>query len=263
MGAIGGGVSGIATGALLSGGLQIGSLALSGLAATGIGAAIAAPLLIGSILLGKAKQRRADEKVVDTYWVEYSRVLKELTSGVNADRITGDDALAQAVEARQTAVDLIGQIKTKSVRESRLRNQIPQIDAVDLRNLQDAVAAQRTRLADQSAALDRRRDLDSRLTPEFATGGVVPGPFGARVNAVVHAGEVVLNQQQIGSDTLADAGVPGMRSGGSGSGYVIENNITLIAGTDTQDQFFVNGVTSRNTRGALANSMSKVLRYGG
>jgi hypothetical protein len=266
LGAIGGGVTGIATGALLSGGLQIGSLALSGLAAMGVGAAIAAPLIIGSILLGKAKQRKADEKVVDTYWVEYSRVLRELTGGVNADRITGDDALVQAAEARQTAVDLIGQIKTKSVRESRLRNQIPQIDAVDLRNLQNAVSEQRARLADQSAAVDRRRDLDSRLVPEFATGGVVPGPFGAKVPAYLHAGEVVLNQQQIqqiGADTLADAGVPGVKGGNGGGGYVIENNITLIAGTETQDQFFVNGVTSRNTRGALASSMSRVLRYGG
>jgi hypothetical protein len=168
------------------------------LGALGPIALAAAPIaIVGSILLGKAKQRKADERVVDTYWVEYSRVLKELTAGVNTDRIMGDDALSQAAEARQTAVDLIGQIKTKSVRESRLRNQIPQIDAYDLKNLQDAVAAQRSRLAQQGADMNRRRDLDSRLMPEFATGGIVPGPFGARTNIIAHAGEVVLNQQQI------------------------------------------------------------------
>jgi hypothetical protein len=244
----------------------LGALGPAALAAAGPLALIAAPLVVGSILLGKAKQRKADEKVVDTYWVEYSRVLKELTSGVNSDRIMGDDALAQAAEARQTAVDLISQIKTKSVRESRLRNQIPQIDRYDLKNLQDAVAAQRTRLAQNADDLMRRRDLDSRLVPEFDTGGVVPGLFGAKVPAYVHAGEVVLNNQQraaIGDDTLADAGVPGVRGGGSGglaSGQPIE--VVLIAGTETQDQFYVNGVSSKNTRGATAQTMNRILRYG-
>jgi hypothetical protein len=223
-----------------------------------------AGLLVGSILLGKAKQRRADEKVVDTYWVEYSRVLKELTAGVNTDRITGDDALAQAAEARRNAVDLIGQIKTKSVRESRLKNQIPQIDAHDLANLRAAVEAQKTRLANQSADLDARRNLDSRLVPEFATGGVVPGPFGSRVPAVLHAGEVVLNARQqaaVGYEALADAGVPGLAGNSGGTGYVIENNITLVAGTETQDQFYTNGVTSRNTRKATADAFKTILRY--
>ena len=156
------------------------------------------------------------------------RVLKELTAGVNTDRIMGDDALSQAAEARQTAVGLIGQIKTKSVRESKVpRNQIPQIDAHDLSNLRSAVTAQRERLATQSSDLDARRTLDSRLVPEFATGGVVPGPFGSRVPAFLHAGEVVLNARQqaaVGYDALADAGVPGL-SAGSGQGYVIENHV--------------------------------------
>lgn len=263
LGQAGGAIGSIAIGSAVSG---VGLFGLSALATTGIGAAIAAPLIIGSILLGKAKQRKADESVVDTYWVEYGNVLNQLTAGVNSDKIMGDDALAQGAEARQTAVDLISQIKTKSVRDSRLKNQIPQVDATNLKALQEAVATQRTRLADQETTMNNRRDLDSRLVAEFAVGGVVPGPFGARTNIIAHAGEVVLNQQQIqeiGQGTLSDAGVPGMRGGnggGSGQGPV---EVTFVMGTDTADQVFVSGMQSKNTRGATASTVSRIMRYGG
>jgi hypothetical protein len=266
---VAGNILGSAGGALATGFVTsslglMGSGTAAALFSNPITAIAGAGLLVGSILLGKAKQRKADERVVDTYWVEYSRVLKELTAGVNTDRIMGDDALSQAAEARSTAVDLIGQIKTKSVRESRLRNQIPQIDAHDLTNLRSAVEAQRTRLANQAKDLDARRNLDSRLVPEFATGGVVPGPFGSRVPAVLHAGEVVLNARQqaaVGYNALADAGVPGL-AGDSVGGSQIPNIVIINEiGTESQDRMFINGMTSRNTRKATAQTLSTILKY--
>jgi hypothetical protein len=224
-----------------------------------------AGLLVGSILLGRAKQRKADEKVVDTYWVEYSRVLKELTGGVRNDSIMGDDALRQAAEARETAVGLIGQIKTKSVRESRLKNQIPQIDAHDLRNLQNAVAEQRTRLTDNELAMKRRSDLDSRLVAEFSSGGVINGAYGSRQALIGHAGEVILNARQraaVGDDELAAAGVPGIRGGAGGAGNLPPINIQYIAGTKEQTEVVINGLKSPNASRAFQEKLSTVLRYG-
>jgi hypothetical protein len=268
LGSAGGIAGGIATASILAGAKAgvsgiFGSALGLGAAAGPLALAAAPALIIGSILLGKAKQRRADERVVDTYWVEYSRVLKELTAGVNSDRINGDDALSQAAEARQTAVGLIGQIKTKSVRESRLRNQIPQIDAHDLRNLQNAVAEQRTRLADQSASLKRRSDLDSRLYAEFSSGGVIGGAYGSRQALIGHAGEVILNARQraaIGDDELAAAGVPGVRGGAGGTGNVPPIVVINEMGTQTQDRLFINGMRSHNTKQAHREALAN-LRY--
>jgi len=213
-------IVGGAGGALLGIGLTAVPTALAG-ATTGLAGATAAlfsnpitaavggVLLIGSFLLGKAKQRKADEAKVDTYWVEYMNVLKELTARVNADRINGDEALAQAAEARSTAIDLISQIKTKSVRESRLRNQIPDVDRLFLEPLKEAVERQRKRGA-----------RVNQLIPEFAVGGIVPGIDVGRdsVLAWLRPGEVVLTKQHqalLGGDrTFAQIGVPGFAQGG-------------------------------------------------
>jgi hypothetical protein len=213
-------IVGGAGGALLGIGLTAVPTALAG-ATTGLAGATAAlfsnpitaavggVLLIGSFLLGKAKQRKADEAKVDTYWVEYMNVLKELTARVNADRINGDDALAQAAEARSTAIELISQIKTKSVRESRLAHQIPDVDRLFLEPLKEAVERQRKRGA-----------RVNQLIPEFAVGGIVPGIDVGRdsVLAWLRPGEVVLTKQhqaRLGGDrTFAQIGVPGFAQGG-------------------------------------------------
>jgi hypothetical protein len=212
-------------------------------------------LLVGSVLLGKAKQRKADESVVDTYWTKYAQVTDALTRDVRANRIDGDSALAQAMAARQEAIDQINQIKTKSVRESRLRNQIPQIDNGSLATLKAAIRDQ-----------GKRRDLMGRYVPEFAAGGIVPGPFGSKVPVYAHAGEVILNQQQIrrlGSGALAEAGVPGVK-GDSGSGV---GNITLTPqfelhiGTQTHDELIQKGLLRKNNHKALGQALTNTLRY--
>lgn len=213
LGAAGGGLLGIgltAAPAALAGATGGLSGAVAGLFSNPITAVVGGALLVGSFLLGKAKQRKADEAQVDTYWVEYMNVLKELTTRVNSDRISGDDALTQAAEARSTAVALISQIKTKSVRESRLANQIPDVDRLFLKPLQDAVERQR-----------KRGGRINNLIPEFATGGVVPGIDRGKdeVLALLKPQEVVLNRVQqtrikaiAGDDVFARAQVPGFNS---------------------------------------------------
>lgn len=209
-----GGIAGSLLGFTGTAGALIGAGASTGFAASAaaffsnpITAVIGGALLVGSYFLGKAKQRKADEKLVDTYWVEYMNRLKELTSQVNADRLQGDTALEQAAQSRAEAVGLISQIKTKSVRESRLANQIPDVDRLFLEPLKDAVERQR-----------KRQGRVNQLIPEFATGGIVPGIDRGHdsVLAMLRPKEVVLNQVQqtrikeiAGADVFAQARVPG------------------------------------------------------
>lgn len=237
LGGIGGSLGGLvlaaSTGAL--GGSLGSAFALSG--ALGPAALIAAPLLIGaSILLGRAKQRKQDEPLADSYWVAYKDRLIELTSAVKRGSIDGDDALAEAAKARAEAVAAISSIKTKSVRESRLRNQIPDVDRLFLEPLKQAAADQKNRVS-----------LASKLIPEFAVGGVVPGAPGEPRLILAHGGEIIANPRQQTPelvDAAARAGVPGLRDmQGAGTGTK-EMQVTLVIGTDAQNQMFVNGANS-------------------
>jgi len=226
-----GGGAGIAG---ILGGLGVGgtNAAILGSSAAGLltnpfTAIIGAGLLVGSYFLGKAKARKADEKLVDTYWVEYMETLKQLTKDVDANRIAGDSAMQQALASRAQAVDLISQIKTKSVRESRLRNQIPDVDRLFLEPLKDAIERQKARGANVT-----------RITPEFATGGhvgrLLKASEGLRVTSGrgwphddvavrVSRDEAILNPIQIarlgtmmgtsGDAVLKAAGVPGYAGG--------------------------------------------------
>lgn len=255
---VAGNILGSAGGALATGFITS-SLGLMG---TGTAAALfsnpftaiaGAGLLVGSVLLGRAKQRRADESLVDTYWVEYREIADKLTRDVRANRIDGDSALAQAMAARQQAIDQIGQIKTKSVRESRLRNQIPQIDNSSLARLKEAISAQGI-----------RRDLAGRWVPEFATGGYMPYDGFARL----HAGEVILNanqQMRVGQQALASAGVPGLggnSGGGSGQPQIVVE-LTNVIGTQEQSEIIIGGINHPSARKPLGQALSNLARYGG
>lgn len=241
-------------GGLLAGGGLAGLLVGKGALAAGLGGgafggaaaafltnpftiAAGAALLVGSFFLGRAKQRRADEKQADTYWVEYSNALDKLTKDVRANRIDGDDALVQAAAARQQAIDQINTIKTKSVRESRLKNQISDVDRLKLEPLRQAVAEQK-----------RRKDFDSKLIPEFATGGRVPGSPNEKRLILAHGGELIANLSQQTPELIAaarGAGVPGVAgSKTTGASPSQALYVEVLLGTETQDQIFVNGARS-------------------
>jgi tape measure domain-containing protein len=278
LGGVGGGLLGGAAGVALG--------AIGGAAGTfGAAAAafltnpitlVAAPLLLlGGYLLGKAKQRKQDERTADTYWVTYMEDLKRLTADVKSDRISGSEALRAAYESRQRAIDQINTIKTKSVRESRLRNQIPDVDRLFLEPLKQAADAQK-----------RRGDTERLLVPTFSTGGSVmqafrgrvPGHFDRRDDKLIRVSgnEVVLTPQQWMPITeyLKVARVPGFESGGfagdtlarAAAPALAPQQITLeadiVLGDATAEGVVVRAVRRSGGRAAVIGEVRREIRDG-
>lgn len=212
-GLLGGGAVGlgISYGASVFGALGggFGALGPAALAALGPAALIGAPLIAAAILLGRAKQRRTDEATSGDSLQRAIDEIKELKRQADTGQLT---SIAQA-ESSFTAIhrQFINetlQLKTKSVRESRLNNQgdiTPPLHPDSLRAL-----FERETLPAVIAA-NRRRGVFDRLLPEFDTGGLIPrtGPIYA------HERELILNLKQqrtiagmAGSDVFVRAGVP-------------------------------------------------------
>lgn len=112
-------------------------------------------------------------------------------------------------------IQQISGLKTKSVRESRLTNQVR-----DLRKVFDA------EIPPEVEAQRKRRIVGERLIPEFALGGIVPGrDFGRdSVLSFLTPGEMVLTKAQqsaiatmAGGGIFQRAGVPdaGINTGGA------------------------------------------------
>jgi hypothetical protein len=212
LGGIGGALGGLVAGTALAGG-SLGSLgtlfSLSG--ALGPAALIAAPLLIaGGILLGKAKQRHQDEEASGVMLKQALDGIDQLAAGISSDQIDG--AQARSIFDTQilaTFQQQIRTLKTKSVVESRLKNQVRDLNAVYEARIPPLIADQQTRRANQAsfAAIDRR------LVPQFAIGGISSGGL-----AVLHPNEMVLtpgHQAMLrligGNDVFERIGVPGVQ----------------------------------------------------
>jgi hypothetical protein len=211
LGGIGGGIAGIGVGIGAAVGLAGGGLLAGALAATGFGL-LALPFIVGAVLLGKAKQRRTDEAAADAIWVSERDQIRQLIQAVNADRIDGVSALAEAQALRGATVQQLSQIKTKSVRESRLSNQLRDLDNTVIAELRAAVERQA-----------RRQGVRGGLVPEFQSGGYVQGVDMGRdsVLARVRPGELVLTKQhqrsiqsRAGQDIFEEIGLPGYQRGG-------------------------------------------------
>lgn len=224
LGNILGGIGGSAVGLGLAFGSSVlgagGTFGAAALAALGPAALIGAPLLIGALLLGKAKQRRADESASGDFLQQAIDAINNLKLDVQADRIQGTEA--RPIFENQILATFIAQIntlKTKSVRESRLTNQVR-----DLRNLFESSVVPAI-----TAQLLRKTNA-SQLIPEFAFGGMVPG-FDRGYDSVLsylRPGEMVLtvNHQNAikglaGGDVFNRVGVPDapMSSVGGFPGY--------------------------------------------
>ena len=212
-------ILGGAGGALLGIGVTAVPAILSG-ATAGLGGAIAglfsnpftaiagAGLLVGSFLLGRARQRRRDESTSGDFLQQAIDSIRDLRRQIRTDQIDGRQArdLFER-EILATFQQQIGTLRTRSVRESRLTNQVR-----DLRQLFE------TEVVPEIAAQRRRRETGQRLVPEFAFGGFVPGyPTGRdSVLAMLSPREMVLtvrHQQQLmamaGADVFQRIGVPG------------------------------------------------------
>jgi hypothetical protein len=199
LGAIGGGAVGLGlsfgASVFSAAGGGLGALGPAALAALGPIALIGAPLLIGGLLLGKASQRHKDEEAAGEFQRQAHDQLAQLKAGIASDQIDG----AQARTIFDTQIlgvfrQQIQTLKTKSVVESRLKNQTRDIEGIYQAIIVPEIAAQQKRRADAA----RFSAIDSRLIPQFNAGGTVPGIDRGRdsVLAMLRPGEKVLTLGQ-------------------------------------------------------------------
>jgi hypothetical protein len=258
LGAIGGGAVGLGASFGASVFAAGGGLAQAGLAALGPIGLIGIPLLIGASLLGKAKQRRADEEASGQMLTQALQGIEQIAQAVSSGQIRSLGEARGVFENNilGTFRQQISGLKTRSVVESRLKNQV-----ADLRNVFESRIPP---LIDQQAQLSadaaRRAAIDARLIPQFASGGTTMGGL-----ALLHPGEKVLNfsQQsaviaQSNPNVFERAGVPGpgpnrifdiggtmsaSSSSGSDRGPVVikELHVSVLAGKEDQTRVFVTG----------------------
>jgi hypothetical protein len=188
-------------GGLLAGGLfgaKVG--AITGKAAAfftnPLTAIIGGGLLIGSFLFGRSKQRRQDEELSGQFLTQALAGIDQLAAAVSGGQIT---TLAEARSLFDSQVlgtfrQQIGSLKTKSVRESRLTNQVRDLQNVFQARIPPLIADADSR----RASAERAALIHSRLIPEFNFGGTVPGIDRGRdsVLAMVRPGEKILTRGQ-------------------------------------------------------------------
>jgi hypothetical protein len=200
--------------------------------------------------------------------------IDQLANGIASDQIDGSQA--QSIFDTQilaTFKQQIGTLKTASVRESRLKNQVQDLQNVYQARIVPLIADQqeRKRVASENAL------RLSQQVPEFARGGIVPGfdtGFDS-VAALMRPGEMVLTRGQqsaiamrAGGDIFSAAGVPGVQphAAFAGGGIVpslaiqdqtinINLQATLVAGRGTQEAFFVNAGQTENGRRIIVNGI--------
>jgi tape measure domain-containing protein len=247
----------------------LGTGAIAGLFSNPITAAVGGALLIGGYFLGKAKQRGVDEQAADELVAQFRNRIVELTIAVNNDQISGSEALSEFQKNKQETIDAIRtQIKTKSVIQSRINNSINSGETLQKENaLREAVSRQDQRKSEAAALEARRqvnREYDSRLVPEFHSGGIV-GLHSNEILAKLEKGEIVINRSQQTPEVLSaarDAGVPGVSGGNTRNSGSQPIYVELVLGTDTQNQLFVNGAKSSQGLEIIVKQSNKGISQG-
>ena len=186
--------------------------------------AIGAGLLVGSFFLGRSKQRKQDEELSGQFLTQALQGIDQLAAAVASGQIT---TLAEARSIFDSQIlatfrQQIGTLKTKSVRESRLNNQVRDLRNQFEQRIPPLILEQERRASDAA----RFAAIDRRLVPEFAFGGTVPGVDRGRdsVLSLLRPGELVLTRGQQASVVAQSnpgvfdrAGVPrgAMHTGGA------------------------------------------------
>ena len=236
-----------------------------------IGLAAAPLLLIGGALLGKAKQRRADEEAAGQMLTQAIQAITQLRDAIGADQIDGSQA--SAIFENQILGQFragINTLKTKSVRDSRLLNQVNDLRKVYQDNVVPQIAAQEARKAAgiaKQAQSQQNALIFAKQIPQFATGGTTMGGL-----AILHPGEKILNLQQqaairsmAGSNAFERAGVPGVSEnrsfdvGGTmgGGGLPIEINLEaqVVIGKGDATRIFIVGGSTTQGRAVTVNNV--------
>ena len=216
-----------------------------------ITAVVGAALLIGSLLLGRSQQRRRDEEQSGVWLqaaIDQIMALKDLARKGQVD-VTQARSIFDS-QIINPFIANINTLKTKSVRESRLTNQVR-----DLRNLFES------QVIPAVVSGQRRNVVASKLIPEFATGGLVVGSDRGfdSVLARVRPGEMVLTREQqqsiqraAGYNVFAHAGVPNVAAGGFGTPTTDMSRLTGSAEPMSIDLSVNVGVTRQDAAEILA-----------
>lgn len=223
LGTIGGGVAGILGGAigtsLIAGTGALGTattglggigaaLGISGAATLGIGLAIAGVFLLGSWLFGRAKRNKIEKQNVNQWSNDALTQMKDLLKGVQTDKIDGDEAITRAGEIVKNFQDQIATLKSKDAKK------IGQQKLSELTGIQSQIKA-------AADAQLRRRELNDKIVPTYATGGMSEGRW-----IKVSKGETLYSPDTIPymSDAFSRAKIPGFNSsyGTKGNGTIMQ-----------------------------------------
>ncbi len=148
-----------------------------------------------------------------------------------------------------TFISEINQIKTKSVRESRLANQVP-----DLKNLFKSTVIPAIEQA------IKNNEIFKKQIPEFATGGHTREGL-----AYLHDGEVVLNSRQTQpiANSTPVVNVPGEFGGSGGPVQVTVNLSGLQVTQDGAVNVLEIAATSSDGRAVIVNVIKDDKKNGG
>jgi hypothetical protein len=229
----------------------LGATFLAPLFSNPITAVVGAALLIGSLLLGRSQQRRRDEEQSGVWLqaaIDQVMALKDLARKGQVD-VTQARSIFDS-QIINPFIANINTLKTKSVRDSRLTNQVR-----DLRNLFES------QVIPAVVSGQRRNVVASKLLPEFASGGLVVGSDRGfdSVLARVRPGEMVLTREQqqsiqraAGYNVFAHAGVPNVAAGGFGTPSTDMSRLTGSAEPMSIDLSVNVGVTRQDAAEILA-----------
>lgn len=207
LGAAGGAIAGTAVAASL--GLVT---AAPILAALPFAAPFALPLIVGAVLLGKAAQRKKDEEASGQFLTQALQGIEQMAQAAASGQFRNIGEARSLFESQiiGTFQQQINTLKTKSVRESRLTNQVRDLRNVFESRIPPIISQQEQR----AATLASGAAIDRRLIPEFAIGGTTRGGL-----AFLHDGEKVLNMaqqrrviEQSNPSVFERAGVPGVKN---------------------------------------------------
>jgi len=269
LGQIAGSAGGFLTGGLLAAKLTTGifSKAATAFFTNPITAIAGVGLLVGSVLLGRAAQRRKDEEASGQFLTQALQGIEELAAGVASGQIPGSQArLIFENQILGTFRQQISGLKTKSVVESRLTNQVADLRRVFEARIPPLIAEQERKAADAA----RFAAIDSRLVPQFAGGGTVPGIDRGRdsVLAMLRPGEKVLTLAQQSSviaqsnpGVFDRAGVPrtAMRVGPAQAfqfgGTAQPSSFASSSGSGSITLFVQLGMTESDTQEVVARGL--------
>lgn len=194
--------------------------------------------LVGLVasFINRSNLRRREETMRAGYINDALGQLDEILKNVQAHKYSdGNEAIQAANSVRETYRSNANSLTDKKTR------------GIALKEIEDRINPKIAAITAAATQLNVDLSHFGDLIPEFATGGIVPGQFGAPRLVLAHGGEIIANLRQQTPELLnaaAQAGIPGVRGGGGNAGGSGAIQVELHIGKKMQNQLFVNGAES-------------------